>query len=152
VFLDTVTTVVLMAPVTMLICGIPGLNPIALMVAALLSDTGGVATLVGDPPNVLIVSAADFSFHDFLIYALLGVAVAWVGVLILLHFLFRDELSRSNAQAVMSLNAAESLDDGKTTCSILIVPAAAILLFFVHHILHINPSFIAWTAMAVALL
>jgi Na+/H+ antiporter NhaD/arsenite permease-like protein len=154
-FLDNVTTVVLIAPVTILICEILGINPLPyLMAEALLSDTGGVATLVGDPPNVLIGSAAGFSFNDFLIYALPIVAVAWLGTLVLLRFLFRDELSKTprNAEAVMSLNPAESLDDPKTARRILIILGAAILLFFVHHILHISPSFIAISAAALALI
>jgi Na+/H+ antiporter NhaD/arsenite permease-like protein len=154
-FLDNVTTVVLIAPVTILICEILGMSPLPFLIAeALLSNTGGVATLVGDPPNVLIGSAAGFSFNDFLIYSLPIVAVAWIATLILLRFLFRDELSKdpSNAQAVMSLNPAESLDDPKTARRVLIILGAAILLFFVHHILHISPSFIAVSAAAVALI
>lgn len=154
-FLDNVTTVVLIAPVTILICEILGINPIPyLMAEALLSDTGGVATLVGDPPNVLIGSAAGFSFNDFLINSLPIVAVAWLATLVLLRFLFRDELSKhpGNAEAVMRLDPAESLDDPKTARRILIVLVAAILLFFVHHILHISPSFIAVSAAAVALI
>lgn len=154
-FLDNVTTVVLIAPVTILICEILGLNPMPyLMAEALLSDTGGVATLVGDPPNVLIGSAAGFSFNDFLIHALPVVAVAWVAALLLLGYLFHDELSQRprNSQAVMSLNPAESLDDPKTARRILIVLGIAILLFFIHHTLHISPSFIALSAMAVALI
>ncbi|HEU0291464.1 MAG TPA: ArsB/NhaD family transporter [Anaerolineales bacterium] len=154
-FLDNVTTVVLIAPVTLLICEILGINPIPYLIAeALLSNTGGVATLVGDPPNVLIGSAAGLSFNDFLIYSLPIVAVAWVATLLLLRFLFRDELAKlpHNSEAVMSLNPAESLDDPKTARRILLVLGAAILLFFVHHILHISPSFIATSAAAVALI
>ena len=154
-FLDNVTTVVLIAPVTILICEILGISPLPYLVAeALLSDTGGVATLVGDPPNVLIGSAAGFSFNDFLIYSLPIVAVAWVATLFLLRYLFRDELSMwpSNAEAVMSLDPAKSLDDPKTARRVLIVLGVAILLFFVHHILHISPSFIAISAAAVALI
>ncbi|MGE5249948.1 MAG: ArsB/NhaD family transporter [Bacteroidota bacterium] len=154
-FLDNVTTVVLIAPVTILICEILGISPLPYLVAeALLSDTGGVATLVGDPPNVLIGSAAGFSFNDFLVYSLPVVAVAWGGALLLLRFLFRAELSKrpDNAQAIMSLDPAESLDDPKTARRILIVLSAAILLFFVHHLLHISPSFIAGSAAALALI
>jgi Na+/H+ antiporter NhaD/arsenite permease-like protein len=154
-FLDNVTTVVLIAPVTILICEILGVSPLPyLMAEALLSDTGGVATLVGDPPNVLIGSAAGFSFNDFLIYSLPIVAVAWVATLILLRFLFRDELSKRphNAEAVMSLNPAESLDEPIVARRLLIVLGAAILLFFVHHTLHISPAFIAVGAAAVALI
>lgn len=154
-FLDNVTTVVLIAPVTILICEILGISPLPyLMAEALLSDTGGVATLVGDPPNVLIGSAAGLSFNDFLIYSLPIVAVAWVATLILLRFLFRDELSKRphNAEAVMSLNPTESLDEPIVARRLLIVLGAAILLFFVHDTLHISPAFIAVSAAAVALI
>jgi len=154
-FLDNVTTVVLIAPVTILICEILGINPLPYLIAeALLSNTGGVATLVGDPPNVLIGSAASFSFNDFLIYSLPIVVVAWIAALLLLRYLFRDELSKlpANAEAVMSLNPTESLDDPKTARHVLLVLGAAILLFFVHHTLHISPSFIAVSAAAVALI
>ncbi|HKY55086.1 MAG TPA: ArsB/NhaD family transporter [Anaerolineales bacterium] len=154
-FLDNVTTVVLIAPVTILICEILGINPLPHLIAeALLSNTGGVATLVGDPPNVLIGSAAGLTFNDFLIYSLPIVVVAWIAALILLRHLFREELSKppQNAEAVMSLNPAQSLDDPKNARRILIVLNIAILLFFVHHRLHISPSFIAVTAAAVALL
>jgi Na+/H+ antiporter NhaD/arsenite permease-like protein len=154
-FLDNVTTVVLIAPVTILICEILGISPLPYLVAeALLSNTGGVATLVGDPPNVLIGSAAGFSFTDFLIYSLPIVAVAWLATLVLLRFLFRDELSRQpqNAEAVMNLNPAESLDDPKAARRVLSVLWVAIILFFVHHLLHISPSLIAVSAAAIALL
>jgi Na+/H+ antiporter NhaD/arsenite permease-like protein len=153
-FLDNVTTVVLIAPVTILICEILGISPLPYLIAeALLSNTGGVATLVGDPPNVLIGSAAGLSFNDFLIYSLPIVAVVWIATLFLLRFLFREDLSQQpgNAEAVMSLNPAESLDDPKTARKVLIILGIAILLFFVHHAFHISPSFIAVGAAAVAL-
>jgi Na+/H+ antiporter NhaD/arsenite permease-like protein len=154
-FLDNVTTVVLIAPVTILISEILGVSPIPYLVTeALLSNTGGVATLVGDPPNVLIGSAAGLSFADFLIYSLPIVLVAWIGALSLLRVLFKQELSVQprNAEAVMALSPAESLNHPKTARRILIVLVAAILFFFVHHVLHIAPSFVALSAAAVALL
>jgi Na+/H+ antiporter NhaD/arsenite permease-like protein len=154
-FLDNVTTVVLIAPVTILICEILGISPLPyLMAEALLSDTGGVATLVGDPPNVLIGSAAGFSFNDFLVNALPIVAVAWFATLLLLSYLFRDELSKAprDPAAVMELNPAQSLDQPKVARRVLIILAIAILLFFVHHTLHISPSFIAVSAAAAALI
>ena len=154
-FLDNVTTVVLIAPVTILICEILGISALPYLIAeALLSNTGGVATLVGDPPNVLIGSAAGLSFNDFLVYSLPIVAVAWLATLILLRFLFGNELSKvpANAQAVMSLEPAESLDDPKNARRILIILGLAILLFFVHHLLHISPAFVAVSAAAIALI
>jgi Na+/H+ antiporter NhaD/arsenite permease-like protein len=154
-FLDNVTTVVLIAPVTILISEILGMSPIPYLVTeALLSNTGGVATLVGDPPNVLIGSAAGLSFTDFLVYSLPIVLVAWAGALFLLRYLFRRELAQPprSAEAVMQLNPAETLNHPGIARRVLIVLAAAILLFFVHHVLHIAPSLVALGAAAVALL
>jgi Na+/H+ antiporter NhaD/arsenite permease-like protein len=153
-FLDNVTTVVLIAPVTILICEILGINPAPyLMAEALLSDTGGVSTLVGDPPNVLIASAAGFSFIDFLTHALPVVLVAWLTALGLLRYLFRSELSihPPNADVVLTLNPHESLDDPKTTRHVLVVLAGAILLFFLEEPLGLSPAFIALSAAAAAL-
>ena len=154
-FLDNVTTVVLIAPVTLLISEILGVSAIPYLVAeALLSNTGGVATLVGDPPNVLIGSAAGFSFNDFLIYSLPIVAVTWFGALFLLRYLFRKELAipPRSAESVMKLNPAESLNEPEKAKKILIVLGVAILFFFVHHLLHIEPAFVALGAAAVAMM
>ena len=154
-FLDNVTTVVLIAPVTLLISEILGVSAIPYLVAeALLSNTGGVATLVGDPPNVLIGSAAGLSFNDFLFNSLPIVVVTWFGALLLLRFLFRKELAEEpgNAKAVMKLHPGETLNEPETAKKILIVLGGAILLFFVHHILHIEPAFVALGAAAVAMM
>ncbi|MCK6569035.1 MAG: citrate transporter [Chloroflexi bacterium] len=153
--LDNVTTVVLIAPVTILISEILGVSPMPyLMTEALLSNVGGVATLVGDPPNVLIGSAAGLSFNDFLIYSLPIVLVSWLGALYLLQYLFKKDLSKRprRSKAVMKLNPAETLNHPETARRILIVLGAAILLFFVHHALHVQPSLIALGAAAVSLL
>jgi Na+/H+ antiporter NhaD/arsenite permease-like protein len=96
-FLDNVTTLVLIGPVTILIAEILGISPIPFLISeALLSNTGGVATLVGDPPNIIIGSAAGFGFNDFLIRLAPIVAVAWVAAVFLLRRLFRRELSRKS--------------------------------------------------------
>lgn len=153
--LDNVTTVVLIAPVTILICEIMGISALPfLMSEALLSNTGGVATLIGDPPNVLIGSAAEFSFNDFLIHSLPIVLVAWTGALYLLLYLFRDELSKRprKAKAVMKLNPAQTLNEPLAARRILIVLGAAILMFFLHNTLHVSPALIALSASAAALI
>jgi Na+/H+ antiporter NhaD/arsenite permease-like protein len=153
-FLDNVTTVVLIAPVTILICEILGINPTPyLMAEALLSDTGGVSTLVGDPPNVLIASAAGFSFIDFLTHTLPIVLIAWLAALFLLRYMFRRELAVQppNAEAVLELTPHESLDDPQTARKVLIVLGGAILLFFLEEPLDISPAFVALSAAAFAL-
>lgn len=148
-FLDNVTTVVLIAPVTILICEILGINPIPyLMAEALLSDTGGVSTLVGDPPNMLIASAAGFTFSDFLTHSLPVVLVAWLAALWLIRFLFRKELSVTppNADVVLSLDPKETLEDRLTAIKVLWVLAGAILFFFMEEHLGISPAFVALSA------
>lgn len=154
-FLDNVTTVVLIAPVTILISEILGISPLPyLMSEALLSNVGGVATLVGDPPNVLIGSAAGLSFNDFLLYSLPIVLVSWAGALLTLRLLFKKDLSKRprRTKAVMKLNPAETLNQPQTARQILIVLGIAILFFFIHHALHVEPSLIALGAAAVSLL
>lgn len=153
-FLDNVTTVVLIAPVTLLICEIIGVNAIPYLITeALLSNTGGVSTLIGDPPNILIGSAAGLSFTDFLVYSLPIVFFCWLGAFFLLRYLFKKELSKRprSVKAVMKLNPAETLNQPEAARRILIVLGAAILMFFVHHVVHISPSLVALSAAAVAL-
>jgi Na+/H+ antiporter NhaD/arsenite permease-like protein len=145
----------LIAPVTILISEILGVSALPyLLTEALLSNTGGVATLIGDPPNVLIGSAAGFSFNDFLIHALPVVFVSWAGALVLLRYLFRKELSKRprNARAVMKLDPAETLNQPGTARRILILLGLAIFLFFFQELLNTSPAFIALGAAAVALI
>ncbi len=153
-FLDNVTTVVLIAPVTILICEILGISPAPLLMAeALLSDTGGIATLVGDPPNVLIASASGLTFADFLTHSLPLVVVAWLAALLTLRFLFRRELAQppTDPDAILSLDPKAALDDWATARKVLIVLAGAIVFFFLERLLGISPAFVALTAAAVAL-
>ena len=153
-FLDNVTTVVLIAPVTILISEILGINPSPLLISeALLSNTGGIATLVGDPPNVLIASASGLTFNDFLSNSLPIVLVAWFAALFTIRYLFRRELAEApaNPNAIMSLDPVAALEDWKTARKVLIVLGIAILLFFLEKPLGVSPAFIALSAAAVAL-
>jgi len=153
-FLDNVTTVVLMAPVTILISEVLGISPLPYLISvAILSNTGGAGTLVGDPPNVLIGSAARLTFNDFLTHALPIVLVVWFVVLGLLLILFRSELHKTpaNAGAIMQLDPAKALDHPKTARRVLIVLLVAVFFFFIHHILEVSPALIALTAAAAAM-
>jgi len=92
--LDNVTTVVIFGPLIILISRAMKVTPIPfLLAAALLSDTGGVATLVGDPPNLMIGSAKGIDFNTFLDHMGELTFVAWITVLVVLRFLFRKELA-----------------------------------------------------------
>jgi Na+/H+ antiporter NhaD/arsenite permease-like protein len=154
-FLDNVTTVVLIAPVTILICEILDMNPAPFLISeALLSNTGGIATLVGDPPNVLIASASGLTFNDFLTHSLPIIAVAWLAALLLLRYLFKAELSVNpeNVDSLLSLDPASALDDKETARRVLIILGGAIALFFLQKPLGISPAFIAMLAASAALL
>lgn len=152
--LDNVTTVVLIAPVTIMVCEILGVDPTPLLMSeALLSDTGGVATLIGDPPNVLIASAADLSFNDFLTHALPVVLVAWIAALALLRYLFRKELAvpSPDAEAVLRLEPKKAIKDPVTLRRVLAVLGAVILLFTLEEALGLSPAHLALGGAAAAL-
>jgi Na+/H+ antiporter NhaD/arsenite permease-like protein len=102
---------------------------------------------------VLIASAANLSFDDFIVHSFPIVIVAWGAALFLLLYLFRRELSGQprNERAVMELNPAEALNDPRNARRILVVLLAAILLFFLDRVLHVSPAFIALSATALAL-
>lgn len=153
-FLDNVTTVVLLAPVTILVTEILGLSPAPFLLAeAMLSNTGGVATLIGDPPNILIGSAADLTFNDFLTHSLPLVAFAWLGTLLLLLFIFRDRLSVEPAdpQVLEQLDPSEALHDLGTAKRVGVVLGLTILLFFLQARLGLSSSMIALSMASLAL-
>ncbi len=92
--LDNVTTVVIFGPLIIMICKTMKVSPIPyLLAAALLSDTGGVATLVGDPPNLIIGSAADIDFNTFFIHMGGLVFCAWIAILLSMKVFFSKELA-----------------------------------------------------------
>lgn len=153
--LDNVTTIILIAPVTILIAEVLGINPVSILLAeALLSDTGGVATLIGDPPNVIIGSAANFSFNDFLTHLAPITVFAWLAALVTLRYLFRQELAEKpqNIQALMRLDEREALKDPVNMRKLLIILVMVIILFFFHSQLHLLPATIAMGGSALALL
>lgn len=153
-FLDNVTTVVLIAPVTVLICEILGIGAVPYLLAeALLSNTGGVATLVGDPPNVLIGSAAGLSFDDFLTHSLPIVAVAWAVALGLLLWMLRRDLGGRprNVKALMRMTPVDALNEPVTARRLLIILAVAVACFLLDPLLHMSPAFIAMGAAGAAM-
>jgi Na+/H+ antiporter NhaD/arsenite permease-like protein len=153
-FLNNVTTVVLIAPVTILICEILGISPRPfLMSEALLSNTGGLATLVGDPPNVLIASAANLSFLDFLTHTLPVVVVVWFLALALLSYMFHDDLKKvpENTEAIEQLSPAEVFGDRKSAYKILAVIVIAVVAFLLEEVLQVRPALIALSGAAIAM-
>ena len=120
-----------------------------------MSDTGGVATMVGDPPNILIASAAGFSFNDFLVRSLPIVIVILVVVIMMLLKIFKKELNRNSdidMEALNQLNPSEALKDKKTSIKVIIVIGLAVVGFLLEEQTHLSPSFIALAAASIGLL
>ena len=150
-FLDNVTTVLVFAPLTVVIARMLAINPVPfLMAEALLSDTGGVATLVGDPPNVMIGSAANIDFNRFLFHMGPIVLVAWGATLLLMLFLYRRYLA-SPIEGVLDLDESKVLKDARSLWNVLASIGVVILLFFIHHHFHLFPGYVAWIGVALAL-
>lgn len=142
--LDNVTTVVIFGPLIILICQVLKVSPVPfLMAAALLSNTGGVATLVGDPPNLMIGSAAGIDFNTFFMRMGGIIFCAWIAILYGLKFLYKKELAVKSAEVQFAENV--ELKDSYTWFVSLAVLATMIVLFIMHSALH-------WEAWVVAVL
>src|SRR5918992_2167506 len=145
-FLDNVTTVILMVPVTLLIADALGVSPLPFLLAQVMaSNVGGAATLIGDPPNILIGSAADLSFVDFVYNLAPVVLLALPVVLAYLYFAFRRELrySKGAEEDVRTLDAEGAIRDKVLLRKSLVVLGAVILAFFLHGLLHLEVATIA---------
>ncbi|MGB8251802.1 MAG: ArsB/NhaD family transporter [Anaerolineaceae bacterium] len=153
-FLPNITTIVLIAPVTILICEILGVESRPFLIAeAVFSNTGGVATLIGDPPNMLVASASGFVFNDFLTHSLPIVIIVLVAVVFLLRYLFRRELEvKVDSNTLLSLKPSEAIKDKQTIYKVLIVLAAAMLCMAFQSQLGVSPAYIALASSGIAFL
>ena len=133
--LDNVTTVLLIAPVTLLVCLRLGVPPVPFLIAEVLaSNIGGAATLIGDPPNIIIASRGDLSFNDFLFNMGPIVLLLLVVYLGLCRFLFRKAFlyDEEKVAAVMRLNEKEAIEDRP----LLIKAGAVLVLVTIGFVLH----------------
>jgi len=154
-FLDNVTTVILIAPVTLKIASILRINPIPLLIGeALLSNVMGTGTLVGDPPNIIIGAAADLSFSEFIIHLTPVAIVATFSTLIALRIVFRKQLAEEphGVDSLLQMDPSHSIKDAKTLRKVLIVIGLVVIAFFVHGQLHLLPATVAIAGAALALL
>jgi Na+/H+ antiporter NhaD/arsenite permease-like protein len=145
-FLDNVTTVILMVPVTFVIAEALDSDPIPfLLTQVMASNIGGAATLIGDPPNILIGSAAGLTFAEFAINLTPVVVLTLPAVLGVLYLLFRKQLhtSKEAEEAIAAMDAEGSIRDKVLLRRSLTVLALVILAFFLHGILHLEVATIA---------
>ena len=144
--LDNVTTVLLIAPVTLLVCERLGVNPVPFLIAEVFaSNIGGAATLVGDPPNIIIASRAWLSFNDFLMHMtplVLIVLAAFIGALpVLFRGSFAVEPER--VAEIMSLNEREAIRDVRLLVKCGVVLGAVFAGFIGHSWIHMEPALVA---------
>src|SRR5690606_15965933 len=145
-FLDNVTTVLLIAPVTFLVCERLGV-PVApfLIAEALASNIGGAATLVGDPPNIIIASRAGLSYNDFLVH-LAPLVVLLLAVFVgVCRWLFRRAFTYDppRAAAVMALRERDAIRDRRLLVVSLVALAVVTAAFVLHTVLDLEPSVVA---------
>jgi Na+/H+ antiporter NhaD/arsenite permease-like protein len=153
-FIDNVTTILLMVPVTISVFRIFKLSPIPFIIAqALASNIGGAATLIGDPPNIMIGSAANIDFNSFIVHLGPAVAVTFVVSLFLLKIFYRRDLNAAveNLEQIMKQDENAFLKDKEILKKSIIVLLGVIAMFVVHGFLHLEVSIIALGGAAVLL-
>jgi Na+/H+ antiporter NhaD/arsenite permease-like protein len=144
--LDNVTTVLLIAPVTFLVCERLAVPVVPFLIAeALASNIGGTATLVGDPPNIIIASRSGLSYNDFLVHLAPLVVLLMVVFVGLCRWLFRDAFryDPERAAAVMGLRERDAIRDPRLLVVSLVVLVGVTAAFVLHTVLHLEPSVVA---------
>lgn len=154
-FLDNVTTVLLVGPVTLLIARELKVDPVPFMISeALASNIGGTATLIGDPPNIMIGSAANLSFLDFGANLAPGVLIILFFFCLVLWVVFRKRLQTTSELMahIQTLDEKKAITDKSLLIKSLIVIGAVIAAFLVHSQLGYEPGEIALAGAAILLL
>ena len=144
--LDNVTTVLLVAPVTLLVCDRLGVPPIPFLIAeAMASNIGGTATLIGDPPNIIIASKSGLTFNDFL-FNLTPIVILLLAVFVLMcRVMFRSTFvyDPERATAIMDLDEREVISDHRLLIQCGVVLTLVMIGFIGHAALHLDPSIVA---------
>src|SRR5688500_9288383 len=144
--LDNVTTVLLIAPVTLLVCDRLRTDPVPFLIAEVFaSNIGGAATLIGDPPNIIIASRSGLTFNDFLIHMTPIVVVELIVFVAILPLLFRGPYitDPDRAADVMALNEREAIEDPALLIKCGVVLLGVFVAFVGHPVFHIEPSIVA---------
>ena len=147
-FLDNLTTVLLMVPITFLLADALDVDPIPLVIIEIVvSNIGGTATLIGDPPNILIAGATDLSFTAFIVNLAPIAAVTFLAVTGGLYLVFREQLqvAPKARRHVMELDARRSIEDADELRRTVPILVATLLLFFAHQAVHLEPATVALT-------
>lgn len=154
-FLDNVTAVLLMVPVTFALCDELELPPLPYLITQIIaSNVGGTATLIGDPPNIMIGSATDLTFNDFLIHLAPIAILIFAVVVMLLGFFYRKQLvvKPELQEKILRLKPEEELKDRQLLKKCLAVLALTITGFMLHGVLGLETAVIALTGAVLLML
>lgn len=154
-FLDNVTTVLLVVPVTISICNELDINPIPVFIAEILaSNIGGTATLIGDPPNIMIGSATGLGFMDFVLNLTPVIIVIYIVTILLLKLIYKNSLitTEDNKARLMSMDPEQAIKDPVLMHVSLTVIGVVILGFILHQYLHLESATIALFGAALLML
>ncbi|HHZ5402977.1 ArsB/NhaD family transporter [Bacillus cereus] len=155
-FLDNVTTVLLIVPVTLSITRILKVNPVPYFLSEVLfSNIGGTATLIGDPPNIMIGSAnKHLDFNAFLLNLAPIVIIISIVTLGIIYFMYRNKLKTTTEQIniLMGLNEKDYIKDHSLLLKSISVLGLTILGFILHSIIHVDAAVIAMTGATLLML
>ena len=154
-FLDNVTTVILIMPITFSIAKKLEINPIPFLLTEIVaSNIGGTATLIGDPPNIIIGSAAGFAFMDFIKELTGVVAVILIAVILMLVLCFKKILvaDENKMQEVVKIDNSKTITDYNLMVRSMIVLFLVILGFMLHDVIHIETCVVAMLGASILLL
>ena len=154
-FLDNVTTVLLIGPVTFTVCKMLELSPVPFFIVEIMaSNIGGTATLIGDPPNIMIGSAANLTFMDFLVFNGPAIVVIMVVAIAIFYVMYGRNMGASAEQqaSIMELHAHEAIKNKSLFNKSVVMIALVAVAFVCHSMVGVEPSVVALTAAAIMLL
>ena len=154
-FLDNVTTVLLIGPMTLAITNMLKTSPVPFFITQIMaSNIGGTATLIGDPPNIMIGSAAGLSFLDFVANTGLAVVFVLAAMLVCFYFIYGRRLHvEAEAMAeVLQLDENKTIKDRPLLIKSVVMIVIVVFAFIFHSQLHLESSTVALTAAGIMLL
>jgi Na+/H+ antiporter NhaD/arsenite permease-like protein len=155
-FLDNLTAILLIVPITLLLADVLAISAVPLvLVEVIASNIGGTATLIGDPPNIMIGShVAELTFVDFIVNLAPVAVVTLALVTAILYLVFRSQLAISPERAaeIVRLDPARDIRESRYLKRSLAVLLGTILAFFLHSTLHLEPAVVALGGATILLL
>lgn len=154
-FLDNVTTVLLIGPMTISITSILGLNPVPFLLTQIMaSNIGGTATLIGDPPNIMIGSSAGLSFMDFIMNTAPIVVVIMIVFIFMIKMIYgkKMDVAQSAIEQVMLLDENKAIEDSVLLKKSVIMIIFVVLGFMLHSVIHVESCVVALTAATIMML